>query len=61
MMKNWINTYLELIILEKMSREEKQIFIRKAIKKITALKDGYLEIETTYSEVVDKVGGATRI
>ena len=46
---------------ETLTREEKQMFIKKALKKITAYKDGNFEISTTYGEVVDKVGGATRI
>ncbi len=44
-----------------MSRGEKHILIKKAIKKITVRRDGYLEIETTYKDMVYKVGGATQI
>ena len=39
---------------DELIREEKQIFVKKAIKKITAYKDGNFEISTTYGEVVDK-------
>ena len=44
----------------KMDRTEKQFYTKKAIKKITAHKDGNFEIITTYSDVVDKVGGTTQ-
>lgn len=46
---------------EKLSREQKQLFINRLIKKITAYKDGNLEIETTYSDVISNIGGATQI
>lgn len=44
-----------------LERKQKQIFINKLIKKITIYKDGNLEIETTYSDVISKIGGATQI
>lgn len=50
-----------------MSREEKQIFIRKIIKKVTVHEDGHLTTWTTYSDVPDittdfhdELGGATQ-
>lgn len=44
-----------------LDRKQKQIFINRLIKKITAYKDGNLEIETTYSDVISKIGGTTQI
>lgn len=55
-----INEYIVRVSnFEELSREEKRFYIQKIIKKITAHKDGNLEISTTYNKVVDKDGGAT--
>lgn len=42
-----------------MRREEKQLFVKNIIKKITAHKNGDIKIEITYKEVVDKIGKGT--
>lgn len=44
---------------ENLSRKQKQIFASKLIKKITAYKNGNLEITTTYKDIIDNIGGAT--
>ena len=45
----------------KMPRDEKQLYFRKLLKKITVSKDGEISVETTYLDVVAKLGGATQI
>lgn len=42
-------------------REQKLIYVRRLIKKVTAHLDGNIEIETTYGEIPLAVGGATQI
>lgn len=44
---------------DNLTRTQKSIYVQKLIKKVTAHKDGNIEIETTYDEVVNVVGGAT--
>lgn len=46
---------------QSLERQQKAIFIKKIIKKITVYKNGNFEILTTYGKVADKVGGATQI
>lgn len=46
---------------DELSRQQKQIYIKKMIEKITLYKDGKFKIATTYGEVAAAVGGATQI
>ena len=43
-----------------LDRAQKQLHIKNFIKKVTIYKNGDLKIETTYKEVVDKLGGTTQ-
>lgn len=40
-------------------RKEKQLFVKKIIKKVTIHKNGDLDVLTTYSDVAAKLGGTT--
>lgn len=44
-----------------LSREQKQLFIKRLIEKVTIYKNGNFKIATTYGKVAAAVGGATQI